>query len=795
MNSRRLVSVTSFALIAGSVLFTSLAFRPPPPQPASAPETAFSAERAMVHVRAIAQRPHPAGSAEHARVHDYIVAQLNQLGLATEIQQAPSIGEYPIPFGATYHVAARVRNIIARLPGRSSTRPVLLMAHYDSVQASPGANDDGTAVAALLETARALRASERPLANDVLFLFTDAEEVGLLGSKAFFERSPLKQQLGAVLNFEARGTHGPVLMFETGPGNGWLIRELASTVPNAFASSLFDAVYQYLPNMTDFTLAKSAGIPGLNFAYIGSLSEYHSTLDAPENVDAGSLQHHGEYALLLAQQLGERDLSQPSPANMTFFNVGGPMLVYYPAQWTVPLALLAVLLWLGTVTWGVRQGHLRVLQLIWGVLFMLLHLVVIAIVITALALLAGAVHGEFRRSGDTYNSHLYMIGLACITLAATTSMALLLRRRLGAYPLAAGASFWWALFTGLTAFWLPGGSFLFTWPLLFATLSLALLFSHRTPQPGTWRLLGALTLSAVPSILIVTPILYLMFVGLTLRMAAAPAIMTVLLLGLLTPHLHELTATRRWLLPILATAVGTAYIVVASYPAASTAERPRQSNVVYLMDADRGQALWASSDDRLEGWTRQFFEGEVRHGRLPDFMPRWHRDFHQGPAPVLSATPPRLEVLEDTVVADRRTIRARVASTRGARTAALFIADAPVLAYSVEGMQGPNALYTRALADSPAGGSEDWNIWLEGMATQGSEVSLTVPAGRKFTIRVLDRSDDLPQLPGFSYQPRPRDVIPSAGLDVEMWGHSTYVSKALAMEAMPASSAAEGNVR
>jgi len=84
---------------------------------------------------------------------------------------------------------------------------VLLVAHYDSVPTGPGANDDGVGVATLLETARALTASA-PLQNDVIFLFTDSEETGLLGAQAFVTEHLWAKEVEVVLNFEGRGNGG-----------------------------------------------------------------------------------------------------------------------------------------------------------------------------------------------------------------------------------------------------------------------------------------------------------------------------------------------------------------------------------------------------------------------------------------------------------------------------------------------------------------------------------------------------------------------------------------------------------
>src|SRR5688572_19794159 len=157
-----------FALRAALLtLLCAVALRAAMHLPAAAPDSLsageFSAERAMRHVRAIAVRPHPIGSAEQRRVADYIMGELATLGLAPQVQEATAIG-------TRYPAAGRVRNIVVRVPGTQPGGPaVLLMAHYDGVPAGPGAGDDASGSAVLLETLRALRASP-PLRHDVIAL-------------------------------------------------------------------------------------------------------------------------------------------------------------------------------------------------------------------------------------------------------------------------------------------------------------------------------------------------------------------------------------------------------------------------------------------------------------------------------------------------------------------------------------------------------------------------------------------------------------------------------------------------
>lgn len=64
------------------------------------------------------------------------------------------------------------------------------------------------------ETVRTLKAGE-PLKNDVIFLFTDAEETGSLGAQVFVAEHDWARDVGLALNFEAPGNTGPVIMFES----------------------------------------------------------------------------------------------------------------------------------------------------------------------------------------------------------------------------------------------------------------------------------------------------------------------------------------------------------------------------------------------------------------------------------------------------------------------------------------------------------------------------------------------------------------------------------------------------
>ncbi len=341
-------------------IFVSLLPNPrPDPLPATAPATDFSAGRAIVYVEAIGQKPHPLGSAEHDRVRDYLLDQLRKLGVDPQVQSG---------IGEDTRGAARdrgnVENIVARLPGTGNTRSVMLAAHYDSSRFGPGAGDDAHGVAVLLETLRALRASP-PLRNDVIFLITDGEEMGLFGADLFMRTSPWSREPGVVLNFEARGTSGASYMFETSSGNAWLIDALRQAAPRANAPSVSYEIYKRMPNDTDFTLFRRGGLQGMNFAFIEHPEFYHRPQDDIAHLDRRSVQEDGNYALGLTRIFGNEDLRQRSSGNAIYFPTLLTPLIVYPEGWAKPLAwaalaLLALVVGMG---WRARGRWIAVAML------------------------------------------------------------------------------------------------------------------------------------------------------------------------------------------------------------------------------------------------------------------------------------------------------------------------------------------------------------------------------------------------------------------------------------------------
>lgn len=288
---------------------------------------------------------------------------MKALGVEAQVQEADSTR---VSFGAV--TGGHVQNVIGRLKGSEDGKAIMIAAHYDSVQTGPGASDDGAAVGAMLETLRALKAGPQ-LKHDVIFLFTDGEEVGLLGANAFVKEHPWTKDVGMVLNFEARGYKGPSFMFETTDKNGWMVNEFAKSAEHPVANSMLYDMYKLLPNDTDLSVFKKTEMGGLNFAYAMGLNAYHNTLDNLDQIDHQSLQHHGSYMLSLTQHFGNLDsLEDPKEKNHVYFNLVKHVLVDYSQSFVLPLTAVVTLLFLFVLITGIHRGHLRAGGLLKGFL-------------------------------------------------------------------------------------------------------------------------------------------------------------------------------------------------------------------------------------------------------------------------------------------------------------------------------------------------------------------------------------------------------------------------------------------
>lgn len=672
-----------------SGLLTALSLRTPEPLPASSASDQFSAMRARADLDWLAAQAHPTGSPALQQVRIDLTRRLTSLGLQVSTQPALAVNAGR-PGSA---VAARLENVIGVLPGVDRSAPaLLLMAHIDSVSNSAGAADDGIGVVSMIEIARALAAG--PAAQrDVIFLFTDGEEIGLLGAVAFFDQNPLAMHVGMLLNLEARGSSGRVSMFQTGGDNAALIDLYGRVAKGPEASSLTSFAYRHMPNDTDFTIALKHRLPGLNFAIVGDQFDYHSASATPANLDLGSLQQMGEQALAISRELATSTDLPSASQDAVYSDLFGYWLIHYPA-WVGWLLLVAssILLLLAArrLRWRfgdlLREVGLCVYVLITSALALRLGYRLLGgvanpglsegrkilagfaqfdlgagLVATAIVVLACA--AMLRGSGRIALAlFALVVGIACsmggldlpaviaAVIAALVAITIFGRRR-GTPGVGLGIAVLVLLLGIAMQAMAPELTPILLWPLLAGSVTLALL-----GRRGSTSIVAAI---AVGGIAFLAKFADGVMVGLGFGMpeaAALPTMLSVLLVyPLLVATMHPLALGERRgkralgsfapsvFAGLIAIAGMAMWLLVALRPTGD-ARKPAISQVMHVSDADSRQDHRVSALDPLDDWSRAALTAtgaEVERGSLPAAFinTTW-----QASTPTVSAAPLSLVV-------------------------------------------------------------------------------------------------------------------------------------------------------
>ena len=680
-------------------------------------------------------------------MRDYLVSQLTALGATPEVQRATGVTP-------RYEVAGTVENIVARLKGTSGAADaVALAAHYDSVCAGPGAGDDGAGVAGLLETLRALRAGPA-LRNDILIVLTDGEEDGLLGASAFVGENPAAKDVRVALNFDNRGDAGEAQLFETSVGNGRLVQIFGRAAPHPVGSSLSYEIYKRLPNDTDMTVFKQAGTAGLNSGFIGHWEAYHTRLDNAASLDHGSLQQLGENALSLARSLGDTDLAHLQDRDAVYFSLPGNIFLHYSSNFLWPLALLCGVVLFGAIFYANGAWQTRLSAILVSLLAHIGALVMLVMVGLGFALGVRWLHLHALPEGPVYLSVLYTLGLLALLTAALAEYYRVFLKKIAAPAFFLGGALLLFLLVLAASRWLPGGSYLFVWPLLAGLLATG----AAAFRPGRISVLnvGILCALSLPALLLFVPLLKGFFIALGLSQMGAPlmSLSFGLVFLLLFPFLDVVLESAGKLIPLLALAAAIVLCVVAARTTRYTAAHPKASLLAYALDADSGKAMWTSSAARVDSWTAHYVGASPVRGKLPDFYPVWYPiEFLQNGAPAIQLTAPLAELVDKAADDATRSLHLHISTPRHARTIHVGLPQSEVLSASVNGRDLGKP--SEARWHEPG----QWGFDYANPPAEGIEVELRVRGAGPVTVVLVDRSSGLPSIPGADFPPRPDDSM------------------------------------
>lgn len=676
------VAWIGLALVAALYALARLRAVPPDVVPASAPAREFSAERALETLRWIEGdgRPHPLGSTELARVRVGLVERFRALGLGVEVQDA--IGTDGRQVGDSSPTIGRVHNVVATLAGRERGRALLLCAHSDSVGAGPGTSDDGAGVAALVEIARAL-ASEDPPRHDVMFLVNEGEEAGLLGATAFVASHPRARDVAVVVNLEARGTEGRAHLFETSTGNADLIATVAPALATPSTTSLAYEVYRALPNDTDLTVFKVAGYAGVNFAYVGGVSRYHTPIDDVAHLDPRSLQHLGGNALAAVRALDARLPEPPTPVgalgqgNAAWTDVYGAFVVRTLAPVSFAIGALACA-WMFVCA---RRERAR--DLARGAAAALAGLVAATASAQAITWIVVRAQGVRAPWSVTPGPLRLAVLVGALGVGVAVTRAIAARHAHGALATWRAVHLCVAVAGVVAAIFVPGAAFVLVVPACAAALVAPRASSSARDDAALRAAPNAIAqiLPVLAAAVVLGPALVGVEEGLGFQLGAALGALVGVVAIALAPIFVAARAsdrrTGRFTLAALGLVAAVATVVAARVPP-HDADAPRPLRFAHVHDAPTGAARWFASTggDPLPPAVAAAgaFGGEQAS---PVSWWRRYAPTFVAPAEPTRAAPPRLDVLRTTQVVPTsrddgertplRVVRARLSSPRGGR--------------------------------------------------------------------------------------------------------------------------------
>jgi hypothetical protein len=708
---------TAIAIVVLALVAEAWSRRVPAPLAVDAPATRFSAGRTLAIVERLlgGGAPHPVGSAANAAVRERIVTELRAIGIEPELQSAYVCRDA--------RVCAPVVNVLARIPGREHAPALLLASHYDSVHAGPGAADDTHGVAVMLEVARALVEGEA-IDRDVVLLFDEGEEVGLLGAEAFVRAHPWAKEVDVAINVEARGTTGRAAMFETSARNGELVARYAAAVPSPEATSLSVEVYRRMPNDTDFTVLRKAGIDGINLAFIGGVARYHTPLDDLAHLDPGSVQHQGDTVLAVTQAYVRGRLPE-HVADAAYTDLIGLVLVRWPARWSVPILALALLVAIGAGVAGRRRAELRALGLVLGVLAFVAIWIGAAVVGAAVIELVAVAHGGAPAAVAT-PLPLRVAMWAAIGLA-TLGLSGLVGRRLRAAELAVATWLSWAAIGLAISIAAPGAAPLFVLPVVPTAILLVIALRRRRGLDAA-ALFG---LAAFALVWAALPYGLEDAFGWSLGLAVAlPAAAMVSPAGWAFARIDDRRS--RWIAMGILAAITLIAGATAMRVDVHDADHPPRFMIVHATNLDDASAILAvtPSDAALpEAMQSAASFHDAPERPLPWMRaPAWVAD-----AAPMQREPPTLAVRESSANAKGRRVRAHL-DARWADRATILIDDRTSV----------GALEIESEPMEPPSGDGPWMLYLFGLTRAGVDLDIETTGAEPIPVRVIACGPDLP---------------------------------------------------
>ena len=602
-------SLVSVLIILGVIYWSFSDMKPSLPSEKVTSKTAFSIDNALHHLKNISKEVHHVGAKHHKTVQNYIVRELQKMGLETEIQTQTAINK-------KWFAATTTENILARIKGTENGKALLLLTHYDSNPHSAlGASDAGSGVVTILEGIRVFLAKKNQPKNDIIILISDAEELGLLGAQAFVDAHSWAKDVGLVLNFEARGSGGPsYMLMETNGKNSKLLSEFLAAKPNyPAANSLMYSIYKKLPNDTDLTVFREeANINGFNFAFIGDHFDYHTAQDSYERLDRETLLHQADYFTSTLNYFANSDLTNlNSDEDYVYVNFPFMGLAIYPFSWVLPMLIGAVILFVLLIFFGIAKRKLSLKGILKGLGIFLLSIVLCGSISFGLWQLLLEIHPHYNDMlhGFTYNGYQYITAFVFLNIWILFKTYKYISKHEKITDLLIAPILIWLIINFLINGYLKGAGF-FIIP-VFCALAILAIAIFMDLEEKSKRIL--FTILSIPTLYIFAPLVKMFPVGLGLKILFVSGLFIALVFGLMVFTFHQKKTF--WMQKTVGV-LAIIFFSLATYSSGFSVDKKKPNSIVYIQNSDDKTAYFGTYNQTLDEYTKQIFDENAIEGGI-----------------------------------------------------------------------------------------------------------------------------------------------------------------------------------
>lgn len=714
-------------------------------------QTEFSVEKALGHLKNITTEVHHVGTPGHKNVQNYLVNELKNLGLEPSVQVQTVINK-------KWVAGTTAENIVARIEGSGNGKALLLLSHYDSnPNIAIGASDAGSGIVTILEGIRAFLATGKQPKNDIIIVLSDAEELGLLGAKAFVDYHPWTKDVGLVLNFEARGSGGPsYMLMETNGKNSKLISEFINANPGYPASnSLLYSIYKQLPNDTDLTVFRENGdINGFNFAFIGDHFDYHTMQDTYERLDRTTLAHQGDYLMNTLNYFAYSDIDDlDSEIDHVYVNFPVIKMLTYPFSWVNTMLIIAAVLLLLVMYFGILLNKLDIKQILFGFIPAILSIVLCGAISYFLWKGILQVHPRYNDMlhGFTYNGYWYLIGFVCLNLWIAFWIYGRFSKKENLSSLTIAPIVIWLIINAIIPENFRGAGFLII-PVFIAEI---VLFLNIISNPKKTQRTLIFAILSVPTVYIVGPMIKSFPVGLGLGILFVSAILVALLFGLMLPVVNATKSRKAF--ARLAGLLTIVFLAIATYYSGFDVDNRKPNSLVYIQNTIDSTAYWGTYNKVLDPFIEQKLGKEPNKGGISsaNTKSKYNTRFsYHKEAPFVSIPSALIEYERDTIIEGKRQLDIVIRPQRKIRKFELASQDSigfhKLVANSIPVNDGDEYGVKRG----------SFLIYHFGNTDKELRLEMTLDSLMKPQILINEISDDLLSHPQFSIQPRAEYMMP-----------------------------------